>query len=153
MVRNQPIEIVQGGFSEPILQPCYLASIGTIFLLNPYLGLFWSTVVVAVPAFYIALKVAKRQERRDSVLREIAWNKMHLFINISDMNNFLRINKRIITSAMVKQSLNVTYAQATQLTNELVSAGVAQRKIIALGSINKKEAITQLPKQAKLQTS
>lgn len=145
MVKNHPFEIIQGGFSEPILQPCYLVGIGTIFLLSPYLGWFLSTLVVSVPAFYIAVKISKKQDERYSVLREIAWDQMNLFININDLNSVLRVNKRSINSAIIKQSLNVSYKEASILTNKLITSGLASKQVQKVAQDNPVEVKQNSP--------
>ncbi|CAN5462541.1 hypothetical protein BH10PAT3_BH10PAT3_6230 [soil metagenome] len=61
--------VIQGGYSEKMLQPCYLVGIGIIFLLTPRISLFWSSVAVLVPAFFVAKKVFKAQEKNGSLRR------------------------------------------------------------------------------------
>lgn len=54
-------EFNQRGFSEPILQPCYLIGTSIIFLLTPMLGLFISFMVVFIPAMALAAYIANKQ--------------------------------------------------------------------------------------------
>lgn len=51
----------EGGYSEPILQPCYLIGTSLIFLITPHIGLFWAFMLVAIPAFGLAKYIADRQ--------------------------------------------------------------------------------------------
>ena len=119
------MKIIQGGYSEPVLQPCYLVGIGTIFLLAPYLGWFLSTLIVTAPAFYIAVKIAKKQNERDDAIRKLVWDKLSLYLNIYDVSSLLRANKSGITPEILELGLRISKRDATKLCSELITANLA----------------------------
>lgn len=61
MVKNQPVKITQGGYSDIRLWPCYMLVSSLMLFLIPHIGAFWSTVIVFTPSFLIAKWVADRQ--------------------------------------------------------------------------------------------
>jgi hypothetical protein len=73
MSRKQPISVVQGGYSDMRLWPCYIVISGLMLYLMPQIGMFWSTLIVFLPFFLGAKWIADRQpqERYDID----AWNK------------------------------------------------------------------------------
>lgn len=58
----------KGGFSDIRLWPCYMAYSGTILFLSPLIGTFWSYVLVSIPAFYVAHRVAQIQAKDPEAL-------------------------------------------------------------------------------------
>lgn len=57
-IQNQ--KIIHGGYSDIRLWPCYMVYTGSILFLSPQIGTFFSMVIVSVPAFMIALNIAKK---------------------------------------------------------------------------------------------
>lgn len=61
MVKNQPVEVIQGGYSDIRLWPCYMIFSSSMLFLMPQIGFFSSLLLVGTPAFLIAKWVADRQ--------------------------------------------------------------------------------------------
>ena len=128
MLEDKIKKTAQGGYSELMLQPCYLVGTGIIFLMTPFLGLFISSVIVICPGLYIARKIAKRQNAYFGLLLDISRKKLGLYINIFDLIDLLRKYKRNISSEILAKNLNLSHKSATILTEELILAGLASKK-------------------------
>jgi hypothetical protein len=111
MKRKQHISIVQGGYSEPLLQPSYLVTIGLIFLLAPSLGMFWSFMLVSVPAFMIALRIAKQQQKHK--YDYAAWQKAYDLAVANDRVLPRIFDYRIILAKPKKAQRNSTLTTLT----------------------------------------
>jgi len=57
MSRQYKKEIIQGGYSEPILQPLYLVATGAILFMDTFWD-FGSVVFIVAPIFFIVVPKA-----------------------------------------------------------------------------------------------
>lgn len=121
-------QIAQGGFSVDIMQPIYIVTIGLILLLNPFIGLFWATLIVAIPSFIIAIKINRIQDENYLLLSADIYYKSRLCIDPSDLAWFLRVDNEISVS-MIKQYFGVSRYKAKIIRDEMVAHGFAVQKL------------------------
>lgn len=82
--QNNKVDITKVGYSDYRLQPCYLLFTTLFFLAWPIFGEFAAFLIVSVPAFMIALKVAEL-ERKDPVAEAARWQSIHdLYASIEE---------------------------------------------------------------------
>lgn len=128
----QSKQIIQGGFSEPILQPIYVLTIGTILLLNPFIGLLWATSLVALPSLLIAYKVSKKQDSFSipvsSIMHIVAIKTNNKYIpNYYELNDFIKINSEV-SVPMIKKYFGISRYKAKIIRNEIINFGLAVQK-------------------------
>ncbi|MDQ5886400.1 MAG: hypothetical protein QG628_797 [Patescibacteria group bacterium] len=82
--QNNKVDVTKVGYSDNRLQPCYLLFTTLFFLALPIFGQFAALLIVGVPAFMIALKVAEL-ERKDPVAEAARWQSIHdLYVSIEE---------------------------------------------------------------------
>jgi len=60
-IKPYPEKIIQGGYSDIRLWPCYMIFSSLMLFLMPQIGFFLSILIVGTPAFLIAKWIADRQ--------------------------------------------------------------------------------------------
>ncbi len=123
MAKNNTTKIIQGGFSEPILQPIYLVCIGTIFLLNPFIGFVLSTILVAVPAFSFAIYVSRRQDAKLQAVIQPFADKYNVYIDVHLLGWLLIFNDNKSFTKELTQVFHLSYFYAELLTQRLMETG------------------------------
>lgn len=73
MVKMQGTKVIQGGYSDIRLWPCYMIFSGSMLFLMPQIGFFTSLILVGTPFFILARWVAYRQPRE--IFDVVSWNK------------------------------------------------------------------------------
>lgn len=125
-------QIVQGGFSEPILQPIYVVTIGTILFLNPVIGLFWATLIVALPSFLIAYRLSKNKESfsipASSIMHIVTLKTNNKYSpNYYDLYDFMKNNTEVSVT-MIKIYFGVSRYKAKVIRDALIDSGYAIQK-------------------------
>ena len=69
------VPVQKVGYSDTRLQPAYLITTSLFFLAWPIFGAFSAFLIVSIPAFMVATKVAQL-ERRDPVANAAAWQQI-----------------------------------------------------------------------------
>lgn len=121
-------QIVHGGFSINIMQPIYIVTIGVILILNPFIGLFWATLIVAIPCFIVAIKINKIQDENYLHLSTDIYGRSKLSIHPSDLAWFLRLDNEI-SVPMIKQYFGVSRYKAKIIRDEIIAHGFAVQKL------------------------
>lgn len=123
MAKTHKAIFIQGGFSEPILQPIYMVCIGTIFLLNPFIGFVLSTILVAVPAFSFAIYFSRRQDAKlQAVLQPFA-DKYGIHIDLQLLQWALIFNEDKLLAKELTQVFHLSYFHAELISQRLMEAG------------------------------
>jgi hypothetical protein len=127
-MKTKPEQISQGGFSDPILQPIYVITIGAILFLGPLIGLFWATLFVGVPSFLVALKISELQMLKYHLLTSSILVKARVFIDPNELAYFL-CDRNEVSTQVIKSYFGLSRYKSKIVRDEIISGGFADQKI------------------------
>ena len=90
--------ILQVGFSDIRMWPCYMILCIVTLFFNKWLGLFWATVLTGMPAFIVSLRLFKLHEPDKAPVKEVeVYADIERIRREHELHNYLlRRNMKII---------------------------------------------------------
>ena len=106
------IKAIQWGYSDIRMWPCYMILCISVLVCNIWFGLFWATVLVGLPVFYISLRLLKLHDPNKAPIAEVdVFAEIDRIVKEHEENNYLlRRNMKIIQEdeSYTKQANNIT---------------------------------------------